>query len=575
MAGNTKPVQVSVRSELDKIIQDLVKIKNAANETNKQLGEMGKTVGEGTEKQLKKTESMVGKTSNLMRSVLNNLKSDFKTLMSLEGIATGLSLSNQFKGSIRETIGLGDAIRKLGTTLGVASKDFAGFQGKMMRGLGDIGLSSESATKALEGLAETPVRGQQNLIEYAKTAGMLSSAFGEQGAEGGIAKGLSEVILARGGNVNDPNQMKSLAEDVRRASVATGAKPSEVLGQMQQLFASMPADMLAKMGTRQMSVLAAGAHAGGPGATQFIQDFMSNDMLKRSFATATGQTQLFDEKGFNIEGIKKFADHAKEIGGAGGIEAGLQFLGLQDDAAKGFVRLTQHLEQVSHAQEEVINMTGDLTETYKKNMTLSESFNANLNKLKGFFGQPIGYLQEKLSSGLQGASESTMGAGAVVAGGGALAAILAGGGLNALLNKMPGGGLVKGAVGGAIAKEAGATPVYVVNASDIGNNIGSKLGGLGAAGGMAAKASGALAAGAAGYMLGENLVNPLVEKHTQGTTSEGFEGNVMERFFFKLDKLLGGEASTNFQKNMNIKHEFEIKEGKLTPVKSKPRGPGY
>ena len=86
---------------------------------------------------------------------------------------------------------------------------------------------------------------------------------------------------------------------------------------------------------------------------------------------------------------------------------------------------------------------------------------------------------------------------------------------------------------------------------------------------MLGKAGGVLAAGAAGYAVG-TVIDKVQNKYTQGTTDEGFQGSIMERFFFKLDQLMGGEASNTFNKNMKV--QVELNDPRLKASKQPGRG---
>lgn len=197
---------------------------------------------------------------------------------------------------------------------------------------------------------------------------------------------------------------------------------------------------------------------------------------------------------------------------------------------------------------------------------------------------------------------------------GALATTAAGG---FLLKKL---GLGEGALGtaggvakGLALKQAGVTPVYVTNFSEMGGKSGPAgafsdggfmdsmekmaMGGNGGfaggakgavgyvarlrallGGGLAATGStltagvgtlgagtvagGAAAAGVAGYAVGKYAVNPLLDAYTQGSTKEGFEGNIIEQLFFKLDKLLGGDNAAQI---MRVQVEMNDQRLKVVP----------
>lgn len=79
--------------------------------------------------------------------------------------------------------------------------------------------------------------------------------------------------------------------------------------------------------------------------------------------------------------------------------------------------------------------------------------------------------------------------------------------------------------------------------------------------------AGAVAAGA-GALIGK-VIKDALDKYTQGTTEEGFEGSLVERGFFKLNKLFGGETTANF-----MKHQQMLKNAGVDPSKAITQTPG-
>jgi hypothetical protein len=82
---------------------------------------------------------------------------------------------------------------------------------------------------------------------------------------------------------------------------------------------------------------------------------------------------------------------------------------------------------------------------------------------------------------------------------------------------------------------------------------------LGIGGKILGAAGGAAGAGALGYEVGSGI-NDVIDEKTQGKTSEGFEGNAVERLMFKLDKLFGGEASSRFMEAQKVIVEVDSKD---------------
>jgi hypothetical protein len=316
--------------------------------------------------------------------------------------------------------------------------------------------------------------------------------------------------------------------------------------------------------------------------------------------SAMGIGNIIKDGKIDTEQLKNLKGRAEQLGGGDarlGMKAAL--LTGDDKVAEGALRLVNSLAEVEKAQEKIINSTGNLKDTYYESLSLGEAFRANINRIKSVFAKPLAFVQEKVTNALGAASQSDVGATAVVAGGGLLAAILAGGGLRgigSILSKGAKGGMVGGLVG-SVAKGAAAEaitgektmPVYVVNAAEI--SAGGAMGGLmgGGAGGVGGKigglvskmgplalllgkagliAGGAAAVGYGAYKLGDGLLNPGLDKVSTGKTSEGFEGNIIERLMFKLDKLIGGESSTNFMNNQQVQVRIE---SKIPNIKATPK----
>lgn len=556
------PVQLSVRSSLGKIIEEMEALKKKTEEVRDGFDKMGDDIGENLKNNAKKTENYLDKVRSLGRRVADQLRGDFKSLVGINALSDSLKLSNQFKGSIAETIGLSDAIRKLGGTFGIASKDFISFQSNMIKGLGNIGLSSEVASRTLQGLADTPVRGEKSLVGYSQSSGMLASVSREQGKEGDIAKGIARVIQARGGNVNNMGQVKSLSEDLRRVFNVTGKGPTETLKVMEDLFAKMPKDLRQSISSSGLTNLAAASSVGGPNATKFLEEYLGKSPIARMAFDAQGGKGIFNDKGIDAG---KFQQFAKSIMGRVGGDSRMaaQTLGLSDEAAEGFVRLAENLDKVTDAQNKISASTGDLTTQYKNSMGFAEAFKANINKVKSLLATPLSWLTQKGTAAMSGASDSNMGAGAVVAGGGLLAALLAGAGTR-MLGKGLLGSVAKGAVAeGVTGKEV--QPVYVVNASEIGGVGSTATSALGSLKGAAKFAGVAGLAYAGGALVSKGLESANMSERT------GYGAQTELKW---IDKNMGEGAGdlymqmSNLMQNLNNKmfgtnYEANVKRDKV------------
>lgn len=571
-------VQLSVRSELAKVISELEKIKEKASEVGDSLAAEGRVIGDSLNTQTKRTETFLGKLRSLSGRVADQMRGDFRSLLSINALGDSLKLSNQFRGAVSESITLGDTIRKLGTSFGIAKGNFAAFQTSLTKGLGEIGLSSETAAKTLEGLVGTNVRGEANVLGYAKTAGQLASISGQKGQEGDIASGMARTIRARGGDANDLGQMKAVAEDLRKIFNSTGKGPTETLRVMEDLFSKMPQDIRKSFGSKGVASLAAAANVAGPNATKFLEDYLQSSPIMRKAFEAQGGKGIIGKEGIDIE---KFRSFSKGIMGRVGGDPRLaaQTLGLSEEAAEGFIRLSESLDRVKEAQERLKTSTGNIDDQYQESMGLGESFRANINRVKKVIAEPFSKGQQGLTDLLSKASKSDIGSAAVVGGGGLLAALLAGGALRGIGKGMGGGlgGILGGAAGGALAKQAGATPVWVVNASEMGG-AGGAMGALGGMlpkgmGGMLGKAGMFGAAAIATGLATDVVVNKLIPQYTQGTTKEGFEGDAIERLVFGIQRLFNTKDYQYMAEAQKVK--IELNERQLKASKQPTRGASF
>lgn len=578
-------VKLSAKSEIDRIIADMTRLKQTMSEIGTESKRINEEVSKNVENNVKRTEGFFSKMTGFGRRVADQLRSDFKTLFSLEALQGSLKLSSNMKAAAAETVTLSDTVRKLGGTFGIAQRDFAGFQAKVQSGLGEIGASSEAAANALKGLSETGVRGQENLVEYAKAAAMLASVHGEKGNEAAVAKGIAGLVTARGQNVNDPQARKRAVEDITRISTVTGKSASETAQILQDLFSNVNEQFKGMLNSKGASSLAATALYAGPGATSFLQRYLGMSKVERAGMEAQGLGKIISPTGQLDQGAVERTLAEAKTRGMGDIQTGLKTFGMSDEEAKGFIRLGEALKNNKQAIEDAANAQVDLNKAYREGMGMGEAFKSSFYKIFGKGSELFAKGTQGLTDVLSGASESTAGAGAVVGGSALLAAILAGTGLKGVGKAMggAGGGLLGGLAMGKAAEAAGVQPVFVVNADQIGTGVAGNLGGLlGKGGGMLGKAGGALAgaagmalpalgvaaAGGVGYGIGT-----LIDKFGptfEGKTQEGFEGSALERLFFKLDRLIGGETSGEFLRQQKIL--VELNERELRATKQPTRG---
>jgi hypothetical protein len=552
--------KVSVRSDLLKIAEDLKVIMKTANDTSQALSEATKNLGENVDDQVAVVSSGMEKVRKYAKNVAKSLKDDFKGLFAVNAVVSGFKLNEQLSGSIRQAVTLNDTIRNLSPVFGFTQDRAEKFKRSLVQGLAEIGAGSDAAANALAGLAETPVRGEKNLEAYAKTASELAGITKQKGQEGDIAKGLSRVVTAQGGNVNDPKSMQHVADDIVRIRNATGKTATESLSMLEDLFSKTNSGLKSKLASGGGVGLAMAGLIGGQGSTDFLKRYLSLDKFRRSGMEAQGIGKLIGSNGeLNTGAFQGTLSEAKRRG-SGNAEFGLITMGMSEDEAKGFLRLADALKENGTAIEKARTSVVDINGEYRKTMGLGDAFRANLNKVKGGFSSVMEAIHapdliNKGTNILEGASQSTAGSAAIVGGGTLLAAMLTSKGLGGV------GGLLMGeAKANAVEKITGehVQRVEVINwPSDFGGGAGaggaagtmgvagSAIGGT--AGTVLGGAGAVLAAGTLGYAAGTQA-NKVIDAKTQGTTAEGFSGNSIERLIFKLEKLFGSESSKSIIK---------------------------
>lgn len=429
--------KISVRSDLLKIVEDLKVISETAQATSDSLAAASKQLGSEVNDQVSIVSGGMEKIRKFGQGLVKQLGSDFKGLFSVNALVGGMKLSEQFAGSIKQAVTLNDTIRNLAPIFGMTEDRAERFKRNLVKGLGEIGVGSDAAANALQGLAETPVRGEKALEAYAKTASELASISKEKGQEAGIAKGLAGVVTAQGGDPNDPKAMQKVADDIVRIRNATGKSATEALATLSKLFSSANQDFKKRLLQGGGVSLAAAGLIGGQGSTAFLERFMGLSKQERAGYEAQGLGRLVGQNGqLDNKAFESTISEAKNRG-SGNAEFGLKTMGMSDEEAKGFLRLAEALRTNGAAVEAARTSVVDINKEYQQTMSLGDSFRASLNHVKGAFtglmdklGAPD--LINKGTNMLQDASHSAIGSAAVVGGTGLLAAMLTGKGLGGI-----------------------------------------------------------------------------------------------------------------------------------------------
>lgn len=567
-------VELGVNSQLKKIIAELQQIAEKNEEVGRSFKDMGKDVGDSFAKTTKKTENAVNDMASRSRQILNNLKQDFKTLISFGSVLGGLKLSEQYKNTITQSITLGNTIRKVGETFGWTKGQFLDMQTKMNKGLGSIGLSSEAAANALSGIAKTAIRDENAIIEYAKTAGMLASIGGEKGREGEIAQNIAGISAYQGKNPNDIQAMKGIQNEVLKIMRATNRSATEVSDELLTIYKSTNEDFKGQLERGGSTSLATAGVMAGPESTDFIKKYLGMSKVQRSGLEAQGFGQIMNPDGsLNVNAIKGTIKEAQSRGLD--TESGLTTFGFSPEEAKGFIALAKAVEINGKVIEQAHKSVVDINKSFYETKTLGDSFNSNLERMKGKIGGFIGAVTQTSTDLLNEASKTDLGAAGVSAAGAMGAALLTGGGIRGM----------KGALVGKVKEEAyekltGETvqPVKIMNTDE----LASKMGGTTTGGGKWAAAGGLAATATLGAPMAVDAMGAMGDtgKQIEFLKKYGGEsvGKSAEEFVAALDnwqnKMLGalGVSPRSSTVNQNVTVKIESKDPKIKATPTNTRG---
>lgn len=553
--GDDNKVELKVSTDLRKIIQDLEALQKKAAGVSDQVKRVGDELDKNLTRANKKTEKNFERVRDMGRRLADQLRGYFadiakETAMALEGAKKDLGLKQQFIDAAKGAVDFHDTIRKISATIGISTDRMSAFQQAATKAFSALGFSQSDAARAMEGLAGTQVRGEDNLISYGTTAAQLGNVGGQMGATGDIARTMAEVLRARGVNQNDIGSMQKLSEDIRKILNATGTKPLEALQTMERMLTEMNPESRKKIGPEALRNLAAVSAVAGPDIVALVKDLIARPTLTNLPAAMQGAGKLFGAGGFDFDALQKF----KGIGGRIGFDqiSSFQTAGLSEGGARGLIQLLEHLDDARAKQGSMAGMGGDLDSQSRSSRGLEENWQATKNQVHGAIGgfaaPAIGAVSDKLAerSKTTAGSMLTMGEGFIAAAAGSygltqLAKYLGKGKIGGI-----GSFVESGTKAAALEQITGqkTTPVYVVNFSEIGGGLGgvgtAGLGGAAAsltkAGDMLGKASLVMAAGAAGFEIGSYLEG-IIDKNTQGVSADGeYKGNAVERGMYWTSK---------------------------------------
>lgn len=574
-------VELKVATDLRKILADLEGLQKKGWQTGESIKRIGDELDKNLQKNTKRTEQHFERVRDFGRRLADQLRGYFadiakETATALEGVKRDLGLRQQFVDATKGAVDFHDTIRKIGATVGITTDRIGAFQQAATKAFASLGFSQGDAARAMEGLAGTQVRGEDNLIGYGTTAAQLGNVGGQGGQTGDIARAMADVLRARGGDVNDMGAMSKLADDVRKVLNATGSKPLETLQRMESMFTAMSPESRGKIGTGGLRNLAAVEGVVGPEMEALVHELTAG-MLKNLPKTAQGFGGIIGAGGVDFDKLEKIRGVGGRIGGDR--VASFQTAGFSEEAAKALVRLLDS-PQAKAAQAKAASMGGDLASQSVSSRGLIENASAIKNQVGGAIGAVAAPIIGVVSDKLAERSKTTTGS-AVTMGEGFIAAAAGAYGLSQI-SKMLGKGKLGGAgsfiesgtKAAALEQITGqkTQPVWVVNFSEMASGGATGMAGaatsLTKAGDMLGKASLVMAAGMAGFEVG-TMLNDMIDKNTQMKIGDGdFEGNAVERMFFRIAEKFGRVTGIENDATKNVDRHIAQQNNELVRHKT-------
>lgn len=551
---------------------DPKKVLQSLNDISEGMKELSKTIedslGKEGPKNITKLEEAAEKGSSRISAYFSNLgkrvKEDLKTAFDVGKLMSGLNMASTLASGVKEVFNLEKAFDRLNSRLQMSGRAYQDFKKNIGTSVSGTGQKLEDVFPGVEvAAAKGNVKSPEQLSMIAKALGEVRATTGE--STEGLADSVVEIIKNQGKSVNGKNFGETL-NALQGTRVSGAFKTAGEAGSAIQGLSSVLSPEQAKkmgLGTRELGGLASMASRGGEGG---------QDILKHILETATHAggkeqlngifgSQLFKKNGqldvgaFGKLDKKRFGQYSEQAlaSSTGANQADLsRFLDSMKSGMADFKKVTEGSDEVgSQFKTATSNLASGLDQFKEKTKNATREIGDDLSSaanelLKGNVKGALGNLGHAGHSGMENAG--TLGVAGGVAG---LAAILTGSGAKGLLSKLPKGvgGLAGGLAGGELAKAAGVTPVYVVNAAEIGGSgVGgaamgalgklSKFGGLAKGLGGVGLIGGALEAGSAlgNSSFGDKTIGPVIDQIFKALDVGGVQSGQKALDAMKTDK---------------------------------------
>jgi hypothetical protein len=366
--------KLTVDTQLDKVISQLQKIRDTNKEVGKSLESVGKTTGDAIQSQSKKTEMYFQRMRDLGRNLAEGLKNDFKALLSLNALQGVLSLNNQFQQVLKDSVSLTDSLSLMGNTMGLTASQQARFKDELIESFAQIGMGAGAASEAVSALRDSVVRGESDVLRFARAGALLSQATGAKNIAG-TTKGLEQVLVAGRRNIQDPVELDALMKSVTRTSVTTGKGATDVLGSMLEQIRSMTENEKRSTNFSALGERIAATQATGPEAMAFFKQLQSTAVEFRAQFQSAGKI-LNDQGAISLNGLKQFRDDLKNRGISPELAA--TTFGFQGESGAGLVALAKNVDKVIDSMERMQRASDDAAKMAENSRSVLDAFMANI-----------------------------------------------------------------------------------------------------------------------------------------------------------------------------------------------------
>lgn len=497
-----------VAASVDELVKEFKNLSSKIEES------LGKEAPKNIKKLEDAAENGTNRLTKMFRNMGQRIREDLKTAFDATGVLAGAKFASEIGKGVKSVFDMEQAFNRLNTRLKLSNDELLKFKKAVGTKVSATGQKIEDVLPGVEtAAARGGVKSTDELADIAEALGKSKQITGE-GTEG-LAESVVKILQNRGEKVTAESFKKTL--DALEGTRSTGNfKTATEAGQaVSEITGVLTKESLKAMGlgTREIGGLAAIASKSGEGGIGVMRKILETGQTAggRGLVNSIFGSQVFQGEKLNIEGLKGIN---KNNLGQFSSQSMAQVTGLDQ------AELSRWIDSFKQNTDNFREVTAGADETNKQFEQASKGLGFAVQKFReqavnaghvvgmelSAFGDSLlhGKWQDALHHAKDALNNAWENKGAI---GGTLAAslgvgVLAGGGLNRILKKVPGGGLAGHMLGAEAAKATGATPVYVVNAAEIGGGMGG-VGAAGAAGGFGGKV-GALGGGLAiGAAIGE------------------------------------------------------------------------